>query len=229
MSPHFSTALLNFSTSHLFGYYMLGLVVSQLYFESKTGSTSHSIWWQHASSAGLAVQFWRVVGARQEGSWICVRNGREKSLRDSDVNPSLGELLWLFILGSVHVRNRTKWRTDSRRDRAQLDAQPPLHSSPVPRFLRTGRGTGRRQVDGEKQTNKVLLRDAWGFALIRWCLGSCMRSLMQLAVRGDLSSVGLDVVYLCLWVAAVWMMERRQALLPLLLVFTLGASTYGKF
>lgn len=52
---------------------------------------------------------------------------------------------------------------------------------------------------------------------------------MQLLVPGELSCVCLDVQYLSLWVAAVWMMERRQALVPLLLVFTLGTPTYGKF
>lgn len=32
LSPHFSIALLNFSTSHLFGYYMLGIVAPSALF-----------------------------------------------------------------------------------------------------------------------------------------------------------------------------------------------------
>lgn len=89
--------------------------------------------------------------------------------------------------------------------------------------------TGGQIKTTKKKKKEVPLRDVWGFALIWCCLGSCMWSLMQLAVPGDLSRVCLDVQYLSLWVAAVWMMERRQALVPLLLVFTLGTSTDGKF
>lgn len=95
------------------------------YFESKTGSVSCSSWWQHVRS-GLRVQFGRVVGARQEDPWICVRNGEKKSPRGSEMSLSPGELLWLFILSHVHTRNRTKWGTDSRRDQAEPDTHSRL-------------------------------------------------------------------------------------------------------
>lgn len=78
---------------------------------------------------------------------------------------------------------------------------PPLRSSPVPRFLRTGRGTERRQVDRLKK--KVPVRDVRGFTLFLWRLGSCTWSLMQLVETGDLLRVCLDVESPCLWVAAL--------------------------
>lgn len=76
---------------------------------------------------------------------------------------------------------------------------------------------------------KVPVRDAWGFVLFLWCLGSCTWSLMQLVETGDLLRVCLDVESLCLWEAALWMMKRRHTLVPLLFVFTLGTSIYGTY
>lgn len=209
---------------------MLSRVASHLYFESKTGTISRSNWWHILSLRVVQFSFEelsergrRVLGfacVTEEKSlseiptWIChlesspdslfcVPSTWETGLNDAPTHGGTGRSLTLSRLCALHLCLAFCALT------AGLNAD--------------------RWTDKNKTKQKVSLSDAWGFALIRQCLGSCMWSLMQLAVLGDLSRVCLDVQYLCLWVAAVWMMERRQALVPLLLVFTLGASSYGKF
>lgn len=178
------------------------------------------------SVCGTRRSVWKSCLSEAGRSGISVRRGREKSPRFSGMNPPLGGLFWLSHLSSVHVRNRTKWRSDPRRDWAQLDRQPPLRASPVPPiFAHLPRDW--TQTGGAIKT-KSSVRTCAG-----WCFdwvdsGKLHVELDAVALPGELSRVFGGAAPPPL-VAAVWMMEPRQALLPLLLLFTLGTSTFGKF